>query len=1149
MSSLHPGLHVFYSNQVERLASQLMLELALYRVGEGIWKPATIVVPNPNVRDYLKATFAEAQGAVANLRFMFLEGFWTRHANRRLLDRATLFGSILSALQDPDLRNTPDMGILASYLEGSPEDLKTVQLSQRLTHHFERVLLNRPDWIRAWDRGTPALKAEPAHLEAWQRTLWRRLRGGWVNLQERPLPLMDWIDDAAFQEAVFPEAVFFFGMSHMAPLYHQALAQVGTRASVRLYLVNPCLEPWDLNYRERLARSKRTAFLPNAPDGDDPFTLQQDRSELILQRWARPSREQLRLITDVVQGDSTGRFTVPTKGTLLTYLQRRILAPERVIPKPVPEGSKHPSLCSIPCPTPRREAETVASLIWELVQASQGDLHLGEIGVLVPSGEQDAYLEHLGGAFRSSHDIPWVRAFGASRSLQDLVEASLILLDLASGHLTRADLLRAASHPFIQERLGGTPDLWALFCDQAGIVARLDAEETKGTFLEGGRWTWDEGLTRLALGRFMNSRERVEELGPMGRPVGGGAETASLLATLGPLVSDLRQISSKRLDLPAWQEHVGRLLTTYLSPNPEEATEPESAAFADLSQALKRIGKIEVEGLPVPELDFQAVLPLVKAELERLLQDSALPPGRGVQVSCYTPLRAFPFKVLFLMGLGEGLFPGKERPDPLDLVASSPRRAGDVSRPEQERQLFLEAVLSTRENLILTYPSRAGVTGEALQPSPLLQDLQETLGETLWERVLIMEQPLHRHDLSYFTDLSPQTIKKPLPCHIPEARQEAEVRWLGLNLRERLGGLDLPRSLKEWGGSPELIAGLEARLNSCGPLSDQDPRPPARSRITLTELRRWLQCPVQGGVALRLGVKGADDEDPAEVEDEPLDTAFLDQWSLLRRSLWTGIGQGSDIAACYETLREETEASAKACLGSLGEGERIRHLKTLDRWIELLGTLEGIALHRFGAGLPFETRGLPIHDHLPLDLRIPDGENTLELQLIGITEPMRGDDFLLLSSSEYTEKAPGAGTCRESLRAWLGHLALCASGDAVDRRVLAHCTPSKKPNAVWTLKLPAIAPADAITQLQGWGQEILVDAEQTLVPIEAVMETKDITNLQDWIQEQSDDEDRPALTSFRGPVPRVKDVPAGDLSLGKARLQAFLEIQTKWEKA
>jgi exodeoxyribonuclease V gamma subunit len=371
---------------------------------------------------------------------------------------------------------------------------------------------------------------------------------------------------------------------------------------------------------------------------------------------------------------------------------------------------------------------------------------------------------------------------------------------------------------------------------------------------------------------------------------------------------------------------------------------------------------------------------------------------------------------------------------------------------------------------------------------------------------------------------------------------------MGLELRKNLGGLDLPRHLGEWGGSPGLKAGLEALLDDCGPLADRIPPLPDRSRITLRELRRWLECPVQGGVALRLGVKDTEGEDPAEVDEEPLDTDSLETWGLLRRSLWSSVATGQDPATRYEALREESESAAKAPLGALGEGERARHQRLLKRWAGLLERTEGVLLHRFGAGAPFETRGLPLEDHPPISLAVPHREGGLELRLEGLTEPLRGADFLLLSKSEYTEKAPASRDKREALRAWLGHLALCASGSVRDRRALLHCAPEKKADAVWALPLPAVGQGEARDRLQAWGREIFVEAGQELQPIEAVLADLQ-TDLQDWIRDQQDGEDIKGLTSFRGPVPWAKDLPAGDLEAARDRLKAFLELQGAWEKA
>ncbi|GLH72770.1 hypothetical protein GETHLI_12720 [Geothrix limicola] len=1153
MSAPSRGLHVFYANQVERLAAQLALDLALFRGDEGAWKPATLVVPNPNVKDYLRAAFAEAFGAVANLQFRYLEGFWKQHATRRLLDRATLFGSILAILQDPETRQDSSLQPLVRYLEGAPEDLKAVQLGQRLAQQYERLLLQRPDWIRAWDRGLGARGAEPPAVEAWQRALWRRLRRVWKGLAEPPLPLMDWIDDPAFGTAPFPEAVFLFGMSHMAPVYHHALAKVGARSAVHLYLVNPCEEPWDLDPRQRPAPS---TDVDTPPEGEDPFSLLQDRGEVILQRWARPAREQLRLLAGLAQGDFVGRFEVPEDPTRLAFLQRRILKPEAAPSAECLEDDT--SLRVLPCPSPRREAETVANLVWDLVEQSEGDLHFGDIGVLVPASQQEAYEAHLGAAFRDAHHIPWARAFGASRMLRELVEACGLLLDLAGGELTRAGLLQAVSHPFIEARLGVAPEIWGPLCDQAGIVARLDASETEGTYLEGGRWTWNEGLTRLALGRFMKDDAPVEALGSnglhmglhMGRPV-GRPESPALLALLGPLAEDLRGLAQGRFTLKAWQARVDLFLRTYLGPDPEEASEPEAEAFQKVRAALQTFSQAQVEGLAAVELDFQAARPLLKSAMESLLSDNALPPGRGVQVSCYTPLRAIPFKALFLMGLGEGLFPGTERPDPLDLVASSPRREGDVSRPEQERQLFLEALLCARQHLVCTYPSRTATTGDACAPSPLLLDLQEALGPELWRQVAGHEQPLHRHDLSLFPDLDPQRAVAETPAvlsrHIPAARAEAEARWLGLHLRRQIGQRDLPRRVASMGGGPALRAALEQRLDGCGPLMETEPRPPSRLRITLQELRRWLECPVQGGVALRLGVKVAEADDTAEREDFPVDSEGLAQWNLLHGTFWRHAATRADIESIYTRLREEAEARAKAPIGALGEGESQRHLALLYRWEALAGDTSGVVLHRFGSGQPRETRGIPIQDQPALVLHLDHPQGATDVHLEGLSEPLLEDTFLLLSTGDSTKTGPKERGKMAALRAWLSHLILCAQGEAVPRAARLHCAPKDGSNSAWRLPLPALAPEDARAQIETWCREILHGGTPGLLPIEALLGAKEIPDLQAWIQDQTEDPDRPGLSSFRGPVPRVKDLPADDLGRGRQRLGAFLELQSAWE--
>ncbi|MFZ1612838.1 MAG: hypothetical protein WAT51_01630, partial [Holophaga sp.] len=64
----------------------------------------------------------------------------------------------------------------------------------------------------------------------------------------------------------------------------------------------------------------------------------------------------------------------------------------------------------------------------------------------------------------------------------------------------------------------------------------------------------------------------------------------------------------------------------------------------------------------------------------------------------------------------------------------------------------------------------------------------------------------------------------------------------------------------------------------------------------------------------------------------------------------------------------------------------------------------------------------------------------------------------------------------------------------------------------------------------------------------ALLSDTDIPDLADWIEDQQERENFKSLTSFRGPVPRIKELPAGDLEMGRLRLASFLQLQTKWGK-
>ena len=90
------------------------------------------------------------------------------------------------------------------------------------------------------------------------------------------------------------------------------------------------------------------------------------------------------------------------------------------------------------------------------------------------------------------------------------------------------------------------------------------------------------------------------------------------------------------------------------------------------------------------------------------------------------PMRSLPFKVICLLGLNDGDYPRNTKAAPYDLIAQHPQK-GDRARRDDDRYLFLEAILSAREVLYLSYIGKDIRTDEERAPSTLIGELIDTI--------------------------------------------------------------------------------------------------------------------------------------------------------------------------------------------------------------------------------------------------------------------------------------------------------------------------------------------------------------------------------------------------------------------------------------
>lgn len=90
----------------------------------------------------------------------------------------------------------------------------------------------------------------------------------------------------------------------------------------------------------------------------------------------------------------------------------------------------------------------------------------------------------------------------------------------------------------------------------------------------------------------------------------------------------------------------------------------------------------------------------------------------ALTISALEPMRAIPYRVIVLMGLEAGLFP---RPGdrPAFHLMEGQRQLGDPHPADQDRYVLMEALLSARDHLLLSWSCRDDRTGAALPPPVL----------------------------------------------------------------------------------------------------------------------------------------------------------------------------------------------------------------------------------------------------------------------------------------------------------------------------------------------------------------------------------------------------------------------------------------------
>jgi exodeoxyribonuclease V gamma subunit len=847
--------------------------------------PDVVVVQGPGMERWIAQSIAREYGVCANTAFPFprdfIESVFSAIPEESLArpnsgwDVQNLTWRIAKRLGEA--RDDPDFEPLARQLHAVDGDWRLIQLSHRIANLLDHYIIFRPEWISAWT-SAPALPT--GRDERWQARLFREVAGelGGGHVAERALAFQECVrsrDRRAVEERLrskFSGAIEIFAVSTLPPLYLSVINGLGQLCDVHLSVLSPSRHYWADLWRE----VKDDQPIAPRPDGSrSVFDVSRSApmAALLAGLGRLGSDFQLNLEQQPeIQEGEADLFEAPCvpgeSPSLLARFQTRLLELDDSREEATEEAGEaaldrivmreDDSIRVHVCHGARRELEVVEAVLRD---AFERDETLLPEDVIVMAPRIDEIAPDIEAVFGvSTHDpggIPYRIADRGVFRRSPVAEAFRGLLDLIGGRAGRSEVLDWLAREPVRTRFGldesGVEQI-AEWAERAGIRFGLDEahRETLGLSRERAH-TWSGGLDRLALAHAVGARDDVfaglsaTPLGPMGDPelLGAVGDVESILS------GAIRAIGKPR-SVADWCSWLQSILERTLAQSDSNAHEHATirGILVDMAKSSKHSGFEQ----PIP---YEAIRERVSDAIESTPAPQPFLSG-GVTFCELVPLRAIPFRVIAILGMCDAAFPRGGPAPGFDLMAQDPR-SGDRTTRNDDRYLFLEALLSARDQLIITLPGHDVRDGSTLPASVVVSDFVEAL-DSLFE--LEADANQRRSLIEWLVVSHPLQASSPRYFETP-----GDSRLIGRDEEAYSGALARRAAIDAGGGTARRFLS-EARTESAtGSATDSD-RPTLSLDDLAGRILRSTRFFSRGELQLRLPRPEAatDDLDPTDLD-------------------------------------------------------------------------------------------------------------------------------------------------------------------------------------------------------------------------------------------------------------------------------------------
>jgi exodeoxyribonuclease V gamma subunit len=914
------GLIVHRGSRTERLADALAQRLEAERPANPL-APQTVVVAHPGLKRWLLGRFAQrvgvngGHGIAANIEMILPWQWFERVARRTLGDEALIGGAyrhevlrwrLLMAL--PTL-TAPE---IATYLAGDDSARRRFQLAEHLAGLYTQYLIYRPEWILDWEQ-------HPAkHARDWQAVLWRQVQQG-IGRPHRAQRSGALIDALRSDRRHDDAPLHVFGISHLPPDVITALQACAGHRTVNLYFPDPCREHWVYLRRQRFLLARE----------DDPDALYFEVGHPLLVALGRIAQDFCLTLDDCDAIDERDAMDdaepLPGETSLLAQVQTsiRCLAPE-LVGEPLRDAMRDgatlndtlqamredPSLRVHGCHTRLRELEALKDT---LLRSLADDPSLQHRDIVVMAPDISAYAPYLAAVFGEQAQyrsdpthVPWHLAdVGLSRA-HPLINAFAQVLDLAESRFTVSEVMDFLDVPAVARRFSidpGSRDALERWLHRAYVAWGLDAQmkaDVGGAANDANSWQF--GLDRLYAGLIMgqdtdvsaqhpsptdtlhreaaafaerpafqtaeNDVSLLDGILPLDGVSGGATEAIGQLDRLLVELRAVRQTFGTSRSLASWGQWLLECIDTlFLADMRDDAENNALDTLRRLAASL--VTQATETGVNTP-LPWSIVRDALGGALDAVPERQAFLLG-GVTFCGLVPQRSIPFRVVCLLGMNEGEFPRPGNDAGLNKILTKPRR-GDRDTRSEDRYLFLEALMSSRDMLHISYVGEGVRDGKPRNPAAPLAELLQFLDE---QHGIAADQKIGRpwsirHPLQPFDARYYERDTDGRPLHDP--------RLFSYNpaFLAAASAADVPRFFSPPQDDP----------------ADGAPLAPIGTDISLAALKRYWRDPAKDNLLHLQGISLQALENVSWPDREPLETGISRLERVDRRLLFDALARG-----------------------------------------------------------------------------------------------------------------------------------------------------------------------------------------------------------------------------------------------------------------